>query len=106
MSKVEVQKAFWECRKCGHMWVNRKPVKPIQCPKCRTYLWDREQVKMRQEVKEGYQLTLKGHQAFERIAIDRWKALYRKAVRDGDDKRIEELEAMVEEVTPSKNEGE
>ena len=29
------------CRRCGHTWRGRSPVRPTQCPKCRSYLWDR-----------------------------------------------------------------
>ena len=50
---MEVTKAMWTCRKCGHIWINRKPTKPIQCPKCRTYLWERELVEVASNKEEG-----------------------------------------------------
>ena len=28
------------CQRCGHHWQTRKPVKPAECPKCRTRLWN------------------------------------------------------------------
>jgi len=104
MSNTEFQVTKYKCNRCGGEWIPRQEVVKA-CPRCGSTYWNKPRVRATRR-KEGYQLTLKGHQAFERIAIDRWKALYRKAVKDGDNKRIEELEAMVEEVTPSKNEGE
>jgi len=41
---VENYKRAWDCKKCGHIWVNRKKTKPLLCPKCHTYLWEREPV--------------------------------------------------------------
>lgn len=32
----------WICKKCGHVWVNRKPKPPSVCPKCKVYTWNKE----------------------------------------------------------------
>ena len=29
------------CKRCGHQWVPRIP-DPRACPKCQSYLWDKE----------------------------------------------------------------
>lgn len=29
------------CRRCGHLWLVRKPVRPGTCPDCRAAAWDR-----------------------------------------------------------------
>jgi len=41
---MEVKRKVWKCRKCGYIWINRKATKPLTCPKCTTYLWDREPI--------------------------------------------------------------
>ncbi|MFA5299873.1 MAG: hypothetical protein WC389_16940 [Lutibacter sp.] len=35
----------YECKRCHHEWVARKPFKPITCPKCRSAYWDITKIK-------------------------------------------------------------
>ncbi len=30
------------CTRCGHTWTPRKPIKPIECPRCKSVRWDRQ----------------------------------------------------------------
>ncbi len=38
----------FECLRCGHEWISKPrrggSLSPAVCPKCHTYLWDREKV--------------------------------------------------------------
>jgi len=29
-----------KCKRCGHVWVIRRPEKPRLCPKCKSVYWD------------------------------------------------------------------
>lgn len=31
----------YKCGKCGHGWVARSVSKPLACPKCKSYAWDK-----------------------------------------------------------------
>ena len=31
----------YECKKCGHRWSPRTERKPVACPKCKRYDWDK-----------------------------------------------------------------
>ena len=37
---------FWECKRCGHIWVSNgiklKKDKPIYCPKCKSPYWNKK----------------------------------------------------------------
>jgi len=33
-----------ECKRCGHVWIQRILTKPIRCPRCKTHLWDKERI--------------------------------------------------------------
>lgn len=30
------------CLHCGHLWIPRKTGKPVVCPRCKHYDWDKE----------------------------------------------------------------
>ncbi len=32
----------FKCKRCGHKWHPRKPIKPACCGKCKSPLWNRE----------------------------------------------------------------
>jgi len=34
-----------KCNKCNHEWFSRTPSKPVQCPKCKTYGWEKKVIK-------------------------------------------------------------
>lgn len=40
-----------ECLRCDHKWFQRKPKKPIICPKCKSPYWDtpRERKKIKHQ---------------------------------------------------------
>jgi len=31
----------YNCKRCKYFWVGRKPNKPIQCPRCKSYSWEK-----------------------------------------------------------------
>lgn len=31
----------WVCLRCGHKWNPRIETKPLACPKCKSYEWDK-----------------------------------------------------------------
>jgi len=42
----EIKMMGEECLRCGHVWVpNKKTVKPITCPKCKSPYWYMEREK-------------------------------------------------------------
>jgi len=40
---------FWECIRCGHIWISNgkkiKSFKPKYCPNCKSPYWDRKRIK-------------------------------------------------------------
>lgn len=41
----------YKCFKCGWEWVARNPTAPKQCPRCKRYGYDNEDVKVKEEKK-------------------------------------------------------
>lgn len=29
------------CSKCGHTWTQKTDKKPVSCPRCKSYTWDK-----------------------------------------------------------------
>ena len=46
MADVEIGQRL-ECRKCHHTWNTRIQRKPVQCPKCKSTSWDKDQIMVR-----------------------------------------------------------
>ena len=38
--KIEIPQR--KCKRCGHVWLLKKPQEPVVCPKCKSPYWDRE----------------------------------------------------------------
>jgi predicted Zn-ribbon and HTH transcriptional regulator len=45
-----------KCKRCGHKWYPRTPLKPKVCPKCKSPYWDRER-KEKNEISKDPQDT-------------------------------------------------
>lgn len=44
--------AAWECNRCSHVWIARKPGKPQRCAKCKDVNWDRPRVRKMRTVED------------------------------------------------------
>jgi len=44
---------FCQCVRCGHEWNNRtKDQKPLACPSCKSYVWEKPKEQKTKEVKK------------------------------------------------------
>ena len=39
-NRSQFESVAFMCQICGHQWQPRKPIKPAECPKCRTPSWN------------------------------------------------------------------
>ncbi len=39
--QTTVQLPGYNCLRCEHRWIPRKPDRPIRCPSCKSAYWDR-----------------------------------------------------------------
>jgi Zn finger protein HypA/HybF involved in hydrogenase expression len=35
----------FRCKRCGYEWQSKKPIKPAECPQCRSSLWNVQDVR-------------------------------------------------------------
>jgi predicted Zn-ribbon and HTH transcriptional regulator len=53
IAKVKITTAGYRCEKCGHEWIKRGKLEPVQCPKCKSARWDEpKQTKTEEQKKE------------------------------------------------------
>lgn len=36
MAKVKITTNGYRCERCGHEWIKRGKLEPVQCPKCKS----------------------------------------------------------------------
>jgi len=40
MAKVKITTCGYRCERCGHEWIKRGKLEPVQCPKCKSARWN------------------------------------------------------------------
>jgi hypothetical protein len=42
---MSLKELMLQCNRCHHKWLRRTLTRPVQCPACKTPLWDKDRVR-------------------------------------------------------------